>query len=118
MLRHQTPSVDDEAAELSAASSTDELNRRIAAEVADLASLSLDDLRKRWRKLFRSDPLPHLPRWLLQRVIAYRIQANAFGDLDKETARFLDRVAKERQRRIASGEPRPSIPPIPPVPLD
>ena len=35
----------------------------------------------------------------LLRIIAYRIQANAFGDLDRETARYLDRIAKDYQKR-------------------
>jgi Protein of unknown function (DUF2924) len=32
---------------------------------------------------------PHLPRRLLMRVLAYRLQANAFGGLDKPTQRML-----------------------------
>ena len=35
----------------------------------------------------------HLPRHLLYRMIAYRLQAERLGDLDRDTQRFLDRVA-------------------------
>lgn len=35
----------------------------------------------------------HLPRHLLLRILAYRIQANAFGDLSRESVRLLDRIA-------------------------
>lgn len=38
--------------------------------------------------------LAHLPRYLLVRIIAYRIQANAFGDLDRKTVQFLEQVTK------------------------
>jgi hypothetical protein len=43
----------------------------------------------------------HLPRHLLFRVLAYRLQAERFGHLDKDTERFLDRVASGVQ---AGGE--------------
>jgi hypothetical protein len=36
----------------------------------------------------------HLSRALLERVIAYRVQADALGDLDRDSARLLDRLAR------------------------
>ncbi len=69
----------------------------IAAEIAALGELGIDDLRVRWRKLFRKTAPAHLPRSLLLRMVAYRIQADVFGDLDRETVRFLDRIAKQRR---------------------
>src|SRR5215218_8385872 len=85
-------------------------------EIARLSDLDLDALRLRWRKLFRASAPPHLPRSLLLRIIAYRIQANAYGDLDRATLRFLDKIAREQEARCASGEKRRGVPPIPPVP--
>ena len=35
-------------------------------------------------------PSPHLPRHLLFRVLAYRLQADRFSDLDTESRRLLD----------------------------
>ena len=35
-------------------------------------------------------PPPHLPRHLLFRVLAYRLQADRLGDLDAESRRLLD----------------------------
>jgi hypothetical protein len=34
---------------------------------------------------------PHLPRHLLFRILAYRLQADHLGDLDSDTRRLLDR---------------------------
>lgn len=79
----------------------------IATEVARLGDLDVHELRVRWRKLFRKEAPPHLSRFLLHRVLAYRIQANAYGDLDRETVRFLDRIARLR----ATGDKSP-IPPV------
>src|SRR5829696_3846310 len=86
-------------------------------EIARLGDLDLDALRLRWRKLFRASAPPHLPRSLLLRIIAYRIQANAYGDLDRATLRFLDKIAREREARRASGDKpaRKAVPAIPPV---
>jgi len=94
----------------------DDLQSRISREVNALGSMGIDELRSRWRSLFRKPAPSHLTRWLLHRIIAYRIQANAFGDLDNETVRFLDQVAADYVRRRDSGERRPkAVPPVPPV---
>jgi hypothetical protein len=86
-------------------------------ELASLGGLDIDGLRLRWRKLFRSPAPPRLPRYLLLRIIAYRLQANVYGDLDRETIRFLDRVASDWKKQRAGGKPRKAkaVPPIPPV---
>lgn len=90
-----------------------------------LARLDLDDLRLHYRQLTRRTAPEHLPKWLLQRIIAYRIQAKAFGDLGPEAIQLLDQVARDQQRsRLAltaggtgadSGERSP-IPKVPPPP--
>src|SRR5918995_4223233 len=86
----------------------------IRDEIARLGALDLDALRLRWRKLFRASAPPHLTRSLLLRIIAYRIQANAYGDLDRATLRFLDEIARERETQRASGQNGRRVPPIPP----
>jgi len=90
---------------------------KLSEEVAALTPLTLDELRTRWRKLFRAPAPAHLPRYLLLRILAYRVQANALGDLDWETVRFLDAVAQDwlkRRAAVKTSSKRP--PPIPPVP--
>ena len=94
-------------------------HRDLAHEIAALASLDLADLRIRWRRHLRTAPPPQLSRALLMRLLAYRIQAKVLGDLDRDTARLLERIARERLRRRDSAEraPKPKAPPIvPPIP--
>ncbi len=65
----------------------------VSQELTDLAHLDLDDLRRRWRRL-NGRPVPeHLPRHLLVRLIAYRIQAETFGDLDSRSTKLLRELA-------------------------
>ena len=71
---------------------------RVAAienEIAHLRGLDLPGLRARWRSLTGRAAPAHLSKALLLRVLAYRVQAAAFGDLDKATTRLLDRIADE-----------------------
>jgi hypothetical protein len=65
----------------------------LEAEIADLRGLGLDGLRARWRTMFGRKAPAHVPRRLLLRILAYRVQADVLGDLDPATARYLDRLA-------------------------
>ncbi|MER2263857.1 DUF2924 domain-containing protein [Methylobacterium oxalidis] len=88
-------------------------------EIATLGDLDLAGLRSRWRQRLRTAPPPQLSRALLLRLLAYRLQAKALGDLDRDTARLLDRLARERLRRRAAearGRRSKAAPPIPPAP--
>jgi hypothetical protein len=67
----------------------------VGSEIAHLRGLDLPGLRARWRGLTGRVAPGHLPKALLLRVLAYRLQAAAFGDLDKATTRLLDRIADE-----------------------
>ena len=71
-------------------------------EIAHLRDLDLAGLRARWHSVFRRKAPDHLPRHLLYRMIAYRLQAERLGDLDRDTARFLDRVARDRNKLQAA----------------
>ena len=61
-------------------------------EIARLRGLDVRELRARWHTVFGRAAPPHLPRHLLFRILAYRLQADPFGDLDADTRRVLDRV--------------------------
>jgi hypothetical protein len=80
---------------------------QIERDLAALADEDTHELRVRWRRLFRTKAPEHLSRSLLTRILGYRLQADAFGDLDRESKRFLDRVAKQ----IAAGSDKP-VPPV------
>src|ERR1035437_7803988 len=64
----------------------------IEDEIAHLRGLDLKGLRSRWQSVFQRPAPAHLPRHLLFAIIAYRIQADRFGDLDHETMQVLDRT--------------------------
>jgi hypothetical protein len=61
-------------------------------EVAHLRGLALRGLRARWQSVFQRPAPAHLTRHLLFAVIAYRVQADRFGDLDHATRQVLDRM--------------------------
>src|ERR1700759_1301945 len=61
-------------------------------ELAHLRDLDLKGLRARWQSVFQRPPPLHLPRHLLFAILAFRIQADRFGDLDHETRKVLDRA--------------------------
>jgi hypothetical protein len=59
-------------------------------EIVHLRGLDLKGLRARWQSVLQRPAPDHLPRHLLFAIIAYRIQADRFGDLDHETKQLLD----------------------------
>jgi len=61
-------------------------------EIAHLRGLDLKGLRARWQSVLQRPAPDHLPRHLLFAIIAYRIQADRFGDLNHETRQLLDRT--------------------------
>ena len=72
-------------------------------EIAHLRGLELGGLRARWQSVFQRPAPAHLTRHLLFTVIAYRLQADRFGDLDHQTKQVLDRtVAKETGRAMSA----------------
>ena len=57
--------------------------------MAGLEGHDLNGLRRHWRAHLGGEPPAHLPHWLLMRVLAYRLQADAFGGLDRSIQRML-----------------------------
>ena len=60
-------------------------------EVARLRDLDAEGLRARWKTVHGKTAPTQLPRHLLFRILAYRLQAERLGDLDVESQRLLDR---------------------------
>src|SRR4026209_774060 len=77
----------------------------IEAEIAHLRSLAIDALRRQWRVIFGRTPPAGLSKDLLGRMIAWRMQEQAFGGLDRESLRFLDGLARH------GGSPRRHLKP-------
>src|SRR5581483_2921714 len=80
----------------------------IEAEVNQIRSLGIDALRQRWRTAFGAVAPKGLTKDILGRMIAYRIQEEAFGGLDREAVKLLDRLARgekagELSRRLKAG---------------
>jgi hypothetical protein len=59
-------------------------------------STSKDFVRDGRVSVFQRPPPDHLPRHLLFAIIAYRIQADRFGDLDRETKQLLDHTGAKQ----------------------
>ena len=78
----------------------------IEREVAALAVADRAKLRVRWRKVFRSDPPPGVYLELMARILAYKLQADAFGDLDRATKKMLARIAQGDETALEEGRSR------------
>jgi hypothetical protein len=75
----------------------------LARMLEALSDFSPYELRKEWRRLYRSQP-PRLSRDLLVRAIAYRIQELRYGGLNRATGRKLAALV---QARRSDGEMAP-----------
>ena len=81
----------------------------IEVEIERVRSLDLDALRAEWRKAFKRSPPLCLTKDILGRMIAYRLQEQALGGLDRQTAKMLDRLARggnaaiELKKRLKPG---------------
>jgi hypothetical protein len=71
------------------------LEATVLSIVANLEGLDLNGLRRQWRAHLGGEAPAHLPRWLLIRLLADRLQADVFGRLDTSIQRML-RSNKDR----------------------
>ena len=83
----------------------------LAAAVAELERLDLASLRRRWRALVGGATPVDLGRPLTLRVLAYKLQAQRLGDLDKASLRELSSIRDRQPIRTSSagGLPSPAI---------
>ena len=66
----------------------------VEGEVARLRGLDPAALRARWRAVTGKPAPRHVSAPLLLRVLAYRVQAEAFGELSRESVRMLQRIGE------------------------
>jgi len=72
--------------------------------IAHLRDLDLAGLRRRWQTEFGRTAPQHLTGYLLFRILAYRLQADRFGDLGADTIKTLERVVGIRQKDSLANE--------------
>src|SRR5262245_18095133 len=73
---------------------------RTTADIARLTGKSVDALREAWRERFGSAAPKMQSADILRRLLAWKIQAETFGDLDTETLTELKRA----RAAIANGK--------------
>jgi hypothetical protein len=67
----------------------------LAAEIAGLSKLGIDELRERWKAMYGKAPSREQGRSFLTRAIAHRLQERAYGGLKPSTRRLLVRFSEE-----------------------
>jgi hypothetical protein len=67
----------------------------LAAEIANLWKLNIDELRDRWKAMYGKAPSREIGRSFLTRAISYRLQERAYGGLKPSTSRLLAKVVEE-----------------------
>jgi hypothetical protein len=77
----------------------------VARELAALAELDRMALQERWRRPLGRDAPPRLSRAMMEKAIAYDLQAKAFGGLSSRTRRALRAAAKANGRSSLSKLP-------------
>ena len=60
-------------------------------EITHLRSLDLVGLQSRWQSVMGRAAPQYLPKHLLFGILAYRVQADALGDIDAATVQLLKR---------------------------
>lgn len=66
----------------------------VTRDIAHLQSLQIDGLRALWRQRFRTEPPSIQSGDIVRRLIAWRIQADAYGDLDAQTMQRIRQLMR------------------------
>jgi hypothetical protein len=72
----------------------DQQRGSVLGQIAELKTLSITDVKGRWRTLFGSEPPPYNRRFLESRL-TYRMQELAYGGLKPETIKRLEQLGEE-----------------------
>ena len=87
----------------SAQASLEHTDRGVADAIARLDELRIEELCLQWRNLLGGTAPRHLPRWLMARLLAHRVQVQVQGDL----APSIPRLLKEHDRRKGPDDSKP-----------
>jgi hypothetical protein len=67
--------------------------KEMSVDLTRLPEMSTIELQAVWKSHLGGSPAEGLPKFLLARLLAYRLQVQQFGDLSRQAAGFLDRIA-------------------------
>lgn len=70
--------------------------------VADIATMDLDNLRENWRRRYGAPPLLRSTP-IMRQLLAWRLQAEAFGGLASETRKILARTGAVQAEGLGLG---------------
>jgi len=82
---------------------------QLEAEIEQIRSLPVDQLRVLWRQTFKSSPPSAFAKDMLGRMICYHMQEKALGGLSRASRRLLDHIGDGKgavetaQRRLKPG---------------
>jgi hypothetical protein len=71
-------------------------------ELTSLAAMSATQLRAEYQRVMRKPP-PAIPITMIERAIAYELQAKRFGGLPASTRRQIERMSRELERTGSIG---------------
>ena len=82
-------------------------DQAIVAEIESLKGLGVDRLRETWQRRFRA-PVPKIQSAdILRRLIAWKIQVEAYGDLDDDTKQQLRHLQRLQAKGQSLAPPAP-----------
>jgi hypothetical protein len=79
--------------------------KELPVDLARLPGMTAAELETVWRRHLGGSPSARLPKSLVARLFAYRLQVQRSGDLSKQALGYLQRIASE----IEAGE-NPEVP--------
>ena len=74
----------------------------VSGQIAQLRTLSRQQLLELWKKLYRRPAPPGIRRELMVPFLAYKIQEDAFGGLKPSTRAELRRIARDLEKSAPS----------------
>jgi len=80
----------------------------VARELKHLEALGVEALRELWTHRFRAEPPPNQSGDIVRRLIAWKIQVEAYGGLDAAARAKIDQLARAG-RRGTTGMPAAAI---------
>ena len=78
-----------------------------SVDLAKLPDLPASELSSLWRQQLGGASPDHLPKSLLARLLAYRLQVQQHGDLPKPAVTYLDRIADDLEQGLEPALPYP-----------